>query len=102
MARDFNLDDIPTDYRIFVKKAEWSNDEPREYYFTGKEKIERTKKDGSGTYASYLIYLIPISIEFNPELTLELFASQAGYFKAEGVQPYQKVTITKIQNDRGY
>ena len=102
MPRDFNLDDISTDRRIFIKKQEWDPNESREFYFTGKEKIERTKKDSTDTYATYLIYLIPATAEFEPELTLEIFASQAVPFKKALLRAYQQISITKFINDKGY
>lgn len=102
MARDFNLSDIPTDRRVFIRTAEWNAGETRSFWFTGKEKVNRTSKSTGKPYVSYFIYLIPINgseVEF--EQTLEIFASQAASLKEASPQPYQKLSVTKRDGERG-
>lgn len=101
MPRDFDLSDIPTDRRVFIKTGEWDPNEKREYWFTGKEKADRVSQRTGKPYTSYLVYLIPAGGEFSPELTLEIFASQAKSLKESGLLPYQKVSVTKLEGEKG-
>lgn len=97
MPRQKDLNEIPTSSRQFIKSADWGNQETRNFFYTGYEKVERISKNSGNPYVQYLIYLLPVEGKgVGEELTLALFPNQAAPFKDAGVQDYQEIKVTKV------
>lgn len=98
MPRQTDVSDIESEGRLFINTNEWENDEARNFYYTGYEKVSRLSKAGN-QYTQYLIYLLPINEDgtFTEEMTLGVFPSQAQGLKKCGVNNFQELTITKTR-----
>lgn len=101
MPREFDTSSISFSRRVFIKTSEWDHDETREYWFTGFEKADRVSKNTGNQYQVYLVYLVPADDLLSPELTLQIFTSQAGSLKEASPKPFQRVSVTKSLGEKG-
>jgi hypothetical protein len=103
MPRTFDTSDIQGSQRVFIDTMnDWALKETRTFYYTGYEKVTLTSNKTGKPYVKYYIYLLKkVGDKVGGEETLSVFASSAQDLKKAAPEPYQELTVTRSEDEKG-